>query len=436
MSFTVKRREEDAIRNLRGWLLVYGRRKTGKTFLLRTLREAKYFIFTRSGYCLFEEDKTFSSFNAREAIRLAGSLLDKGETVILDEFQRLPDIFWEEIALHHPNGKLIACGSSLGIIKKVFDRRSPLLGLLAPFKVDIIRYSDAVNASKKICKSLRDALLWGLVIRDPWIIPMVTLEEDLTAEISKKLPIFSASSSGLIGEVFEEEERSLTRVYDAVLRLVGEGLWKPSEISGILTSNNLISGGLSTVTGLLERLAEMGLIEKITLWKTRGARHYYKHRSPLLSITYYIDQKLNIAEGTYKRVDPNLILEVISKEAQFSLGEMLAEYHEGTRSYTILPNGKGDIDIVILDQKGKRPIIGYEVKLGEIGSNEAKKAIEAIHSYGIPRAGLVSLSSKPPMVPGAYEALGPEDLISIAEKVSSAYFETPTSPKCGDINIH
>ncbi|MEM3078659.1 MAG: hypothetical protein QXR38_04090, partial [Nitrososphaerales archaeon] len=346
-----------------------------------------------------------------------GSLLDKDETVVLDEFQRLPDRFWEEIALHHPNGRLIACGSSLGIIKKVFDRRSPLLGLFAPFRVDLIKYSDAVFAVKDICQSLRDALLWGLVIRDPWVIPMVTFEMDVISEICDKLGVFLASASGLVGEVFEEEERSLTRVYDAVLRLIGGGLWKPMEISGVLTSNNLISGGLPTVTGLLERLTGMGILEKIPLWKTRGSRHYYKHRSPLLSIIYYIDQKLNISEGTYREVDYNLALNIIGRELQFSLVEMLAEHHGGRRSYTLLPKGEGDIDIVILDQKGKKPIIGYEVKLGDLERNEAKKSVETIHSYGIPKAGLVSLRSKPPMVPGAHETLGPKELINIAEKI-------------------
>ncbi|MBC7129881.1 hypothetical protein H5T51_01500, partial [Candidatus Bathyarchaeota archaeon] len=141
------------------------------------------------------------------------------------------------------------------------------------------------------------------------------------------------------------------------------------------------------------------------------------HRSPLLSILYYIDQKLNITEGTYNPVNPNLFWDIIAKELQFSLGEMLSEYHMGRRSYTLLPNGKGDIDIVILNQRGKKPIIGYEVKLGEIETTEAKKAVETIHSYGIPNAGLISLSSKPPMIPGAHECLGPKELASIAEKI-------------------
>jgi len=162
----------------------------------------------------------------------------------------------------------------------------------------------------------------------------------------------------------------------------------------------------------------MGILEKIRLWKTKGSRSYFKHRSPLLSVIYYLDQKLNISESPRVKIDENIILSVLGREFQFSLGEMLAQYIGGVRSYAILQNGKGDIDIVILDSKGKTPIIGYEVKIGEINENEAKKAVDLIHSYGIPRAGLISASEKPPKVPGSHEELGPEELVSIARKLS------------------
>ena len=414
----VERVEERLIRGFEGWLLLYGRRKTGKTFLLRRVfRGSNYFVFTRSGYVLAEREGGLSTLNVEEAVKLACSLLDRGETVVLDEFQRLPEVFWDEIALHHPNGRLIASGSSLGVLRRIFDRRSPLLGLLAPFKLDLIRYSDAVSALAGLCSSPRDALIWGVIIRDPWVIPMVSLRSDPVLEVCDKAYYFMASASGLVGEVFEEEERALTRVYDAVLRLTGEGVWRPSEMAGVLTSNKLISGGLSTVTGLLERLVEMGLIEKVPLWRTRGSRYYFKHRSPLLSITYYVDQKLRLSEGIYGRAEPDLVLRALSREIPFSVGELLAEIHGGVRAYTVLPGGRGDVDVVILDESSKKPIIGYEVKLGEIEVAEARRAVERMHSCGIPRAGLISIASKPPRTPGAQEELGPEDLVEMARRL-------------------
>ncbi|MGB9727927.1 MAG: AAA family ATPase [Nitrososphaeria archaeon] len=414
----VVKRNEEKIKNLKGWILVYGRRKTGKTFLLRRIfNYAHYFVISRSGYVIVEEKKEINYMNVEEAVKKIGSLLEGNGTVILDEFQRLPEKFWEALALQHPNGKLVACESSLGIVKKVFDRRSPLLGLFTPFKMDIISYQDTILSLKNICSTPENTLMWALIIRDPWVIPMLSLEDDVVSEICSKAYALISSSSGLVGEVFEEEERSLTAVYDAVLRLTGEGIWKPSEISGILSSNEIIFGGLSTVTGLLDRLCEMGILEKIMLYKTRGSRYYFKH-SPIVSIAYYIDQKLNLTEGMHKKVEANLVSSIMGKEFQFSLGEMLAEYISGRRGYTILPNKEGDIDIIILDAKGKKPIIGYKVKIGKIEAEDAKKAVEKIHSYGIPKAGLISASAKLESVPGSYEELGPEEIIEIAEKVN------------------
>ena len=416
--FLIERREK-SVRNLRGWILIYGRIKTGKTFLLRRIfKDAHYFAVTKAGYIIFEEKGEATCINVKEAVSRIGSLLRRGETVILDEFQRLSNRFLNEIAANHPSGKLIASTSSLGIAKKIFGRKNPFSGLFTPFKMDLIRYSDAILSLSNVCSSPRNMLLYGLIIRDPWIIPIMSFKRDAVSEICNKVHCLLASASGLIGEVFEEEERSLTRVYDAVLRLVGGGFWKPAAIAEILLSNNLISGGLPTVTGLLERLVNMGLLEKIPLWKTKGSRCYFKHKSPPLSIIYSLDLKFNLTEGDGKKIDRNIVSSVLEKEFQFALGEMLSEYFGGVRSYTILPNSKEDIDIVILDARGKKPIIGYEVKLKEFNVREAEKAIETIHSYGIPKAGLISASAKPPSVKESFMELGPEELINIARQIS------------------
>jgi hypothetical protein len=418
MTLNIDRREEEELKKLKGWVMIYGRRKTGKTYMLRrTFRDAQYFMITRTGYVIHEEGEKYTYMNVKEAIGRVGRLLNNGETVIIDEFQRLPEFLWEEIALHHPNGKLIASGSSLGIISRVFDRRSPLLGLLSPLKLDIISYSDTIVALKNLTRTPKDTIIWGLILRDPWVIPMFSIEADAITEIREKAYYLATSTHGLVGEIFEEEERTLTRIYDAILRLVGEGIWKPSEIAVILTSNNMITGGQSTVIGIIERLVNMGLLEKISLWKTRGARFYFKHRSPIVSIIQYIDQKLNITETPKINVNREIVTNAISREIQFSLGEMMAEYIGGKRAYTILLNG--DIDIVILDERGRTPIIGYEVKIGDIDVSEARKAIERIHGQGIPRAGLISISTKPPKIPGSYEEIGPEEIIGIAERIRS-----------------
>lgn len=432
--FHIERREK-SLRNLRGWILIYGRIRTGKTFLLRRFFSgAYYFAATRAGYIIFEENNEVKCINVKDAVSMIGSLLRRGETVILEEFQRISDKFLNEIAANYPNGKLIASTSSIGMSKKILDGKNPFSGLFTPFKIDLIKYSDTIFSLSNVCSSPINVLLYGLIIRDPWIIPMISFKRDAVSEIHDKIGYFLTSASGLIGEVFREEERSLTRVYDAVLKLVGGGFWKPAVIADILSSNNLISGGLPTVTGLLERLVDIELLEKIPLWKTKGSKCYFKHKSPLLSIIYEIDQKLGISEGICRRMDKSLILSILEKEFKFSLGEMLSEYLGGIRSCIVLPDNEENIDIVILDRR-KKPIIGYKVKLDEFKVGDAEKSIEIIHSHGIPKAGLISASAKPPSVKESFMELGPEELINIAKQINLSLTKFGEAASFSDRNV-
>ena len=118
----------------------------------------------------------------------------------------------------------------------------------------------------------------------------------------------------------------------------------------------------------------MGLIAKTRLWGTRGKRIYYRHASPLLGIIYGLVEKHAIDE--YPQTPATLrdtALTLYARELQFSLAELLAEYHGGTPSYTILPHGEGDVDIVILDRAAKKPIAAYEVKMGTCSRSDYTK---------------------------------------------------------------
>lgn len=117
---------------------------------------------------------------------------------------------------------LIAAGSSYGILHKVFERSSPLLGLFAPFHVDIIAYED-------VLAQVEDPVL-SILWRDPWIIPHVGSVE----ELRRRARDLVLAARGLIGEVFAEEERELTDVYWRAVLLVAEGYWKSTDVAGAL----------------------------------------------------------------------------------------------------------------------------------------------------------------------------------------------------------
>lgn len=58
---------------------------------------SQLFCFNKVRLLLVEGDDAFSTLNVEDAVRLIGSLLDKGETVVLDEFQRLPADFGRKL---------------------------------------------------------------------------------------------------------------------------------------------------------------------------------------------------------------------------------------------------------------------------------------------------------------------------------------------------
>jgi len=405
------------------WLLVYGRRKTGKTFLLRRcVNWSMYVTITKTRTCIVEHGGEVEFQNLDACLRKALNKLTEGNVVVIDEFQRLPEEYWDLIGLkhHEASGKLILCGSSLGVARKVFDRRSPLLGLLEPFLVDIASPEDTILSLVKHLKP-REAILWATVARDPWILGIITPHGSPWRTILDKATSLAPISVSLVGEVFTEEEKQLTRLYEAVLKLLAQRYWSSKMLAQKLYEAHLISSPqLGIVTGLLSQLEAMGLVEKIPLWKTRGSRYYYKHRSPLLSVLLRIEE---LVEEHGIKPNPQTLMYDLALETQFTLGELMAKHHRLNRAYTILPYGQGDIDIVLLN-KNKKPIIAYEVKIGEITKSEARKTVEKIREHGIPKAGLISLTEKPPEEK-VDESLGPQEIVAIAEKLKKQEKQFP-----------
>jgi hypothetical protein len=393
----ILRREYKDLKNVEGWMLIYGRRKVGKSFLIRKyVNHDLYYVITRDLQAYFPSDGSFRKLN--EAFVQSIKALREGKTVVIDEFQRLPEKYWDGLSAEHPNGKLVLVGSSFRVMKKLVDKRSPLLGLVLPYKLDIIHYADVLS-------QVKDPLL-SLIYRDPWSINFVKGLKDLEEKAYQLYMVAKA----LIGEIFEEEERQLTMLYEAVLLSLAEGEWNTPIISGALNSKGF-NVTPSTVSGILDTLVNMGLVEKIKIYgDRRRARWYYRISSPIISLMFYAEAKYNVSFTETLGELP------IGREVQFSIGEMMAEYKNLTFAYSPYE----DIDVVLLNND--KPVIGYEVKLGRFSKSEGEKSVERIRRAGIPKAGLISLTEKPNFSL-ADEVLGPEDLVKIAEYVFKKYME-------------
>ena len=393
----ILRRKYKDLRNVKGWTLIYGRRKARKSFLVRKyVNPDLYYVITRDLQAYFPSDGSFRKLD--EAFVQSIKALREGKTVVIDEFQRMPEKYWDGLSAEHPNGKLILVGSSFRVMKKLVDKRSPLLGLVLPYKLDIIHYADVLS-------QVKDPLL-SLIYRDPWSINFVKGLKDLEEKAYQLYMVAKA----LIGEIFEEEERQLTMLYEAVLLSLAEGEWNTPIISGALNSKGF-NVTPSTVSGILDTLVNMGLVEKIKIYgDRRRARWYYRISSPIISLMFYAEAKYNVSFTETLGELP------IGREVQFSIGEMMAEYKNLTFAYSPYE----DIDVVLLNND--KPVIGYEVKLGGFSKSEGEKSVERIRRAGIPKAGLISLTEKPNFSL-ADEVLGPEDLVKIAEYVFKKYVE-------------
>jgi len=386
--FDVERRECEELKNLKGWMLIYGRRKVGKTYLAKKcLDYDDYYLITRTlGLIHGEED-----IGLDEAIKRIMSSLRQGKRVILDEFQRLPEKYLDIIAITHPKGKLILLASSYGAVNKVIDRNSPLLGLVLPYRLGIIKFSDALGSVKDPYKAL--------LFRDPWIVEHASDWED----IKRNPQSFYYITKGLIGEIFQEEDRKLTQTYEAILLELAGGMWNSTMISAKLQQTMQVNQ--SEVSSYLSTLFKMGLIKKIKVHKGgRGTEWYYDLDSPIMSVTFYAEAKYRVSEGIRSSVD---LTYPISKEMQFSVGEMLAEYYDAELAYT----PQGDIDVVLL-KKGK-PFIAYEVK-NKFSESEARRTIGRMKDFGIPRAGLIGILEDPPK---SEDSIGPDRLIEMADEI-------------------
>ncbi len=250
MRIILRRRECNELKRLNGWALLYGRRKVGKTVLIRNcINYDIYLLITQTINRVIMNDEVSS---IDEGLREVGQVLRRGGIAVIDEFQRMPTQYMDLIASWAPGGLLITAGSSYGIVNRVLGSGSPLLGIMLPIKIDIMSYED-------ILAQLRDPVL-SVLYRDPWIIPFIDSLDDLRNRISE---LALVARGGLIGEVFSEENRELTSTYWRTLLLVAEGYWKSTEIAGALA---IRGGGLASASSILSKLAQIGLLRGIPTW--------------------------------------------------------------------------------------------------------------------------------------------------------------------------
>lgn len=268
-----------------GRRLLYGRRKTGKTFMAKHVLKAYHYYIVRRGGTIYDPAEDLE-LDTRTFLRICRS----EEKVILDEFHRANPKLLDAFHAGVCRDNLVLITSTLHYFKSFVEGKdAPLQGLFKQFKVDLVSPRDIL------------AYDWGGVDKDAMLL-LTYYQEPLTIGWSIDDIVWSGLEvvRGLVGEILLEEDYSITTRYLGILEAIAAGKTKLSEIASWLYSRGLIE---KQETGLITKyvtiMNRIGLIEKIPVWRSK--RHIYRHKSPLTFTLYYLEARYSAGETPLSR---------------------------------------------------------------------------------------------------------------------------------------
>ncbi|ADB58217.1 ATP-binding protein [Archaeoglobus profundus] len=291
MAIIPRRELEDALKDYK-WLLIYGRRKTGKTFYVRErAKYDRYFITTRNK-TLVDVDKG-EEFTQREFQKIL-PLLIREERIVIDEFHRLDEPIFSTLQALSGRGRIILITSTMHYFRNLI--KSPLLGLLELKEVGLVDPRDAIAFAHRLGLRGKDLLEVACIVREPWLAQKVErYRRKVIEHIKEELKVYVPY---LIGEVFTEEDVELTTRYSAILSSIANGKVYSSEISSYLFSRGLIDkDNPGLISQYLRNLIQMGLIKAIPVEGRRRKAFQYRHVSPITDFAYYLNEKYGFFEA-------------------------------------------------------------------------------------------------------------------------------------------
>ncbi|MCC5998978.1 MAG: ATP-binding protein, partial [Thermofilum sp.] len=159
----------ERFRNTGRWVLVYGRRKVGKSFFVRSSVEYDRYYFVGRGGFIYEEDSVLSyeAFK-REVVQS----LERDEAVVVDEVQRLPGEFFDLLHRLGVRGRLVAVSSTLWLARELIGKRSPVLGLFSDFRMGLIDEVDILMNLRDKIGDKKKLVEYSIFLREPWLVPV------------------------------------------------------------------------------------------------------------------------------------------------------------------------------------------------------------------------------------------------------------------------
>ena len=336
--------DENEMKKLKPPLLVYGRRKTGKTFLVKALFRDSYYFFVKRDRSIYFENRN-EVINYREMIRIMEEFKEK--TMIVDEFHRLPEDFLDWLHAKSPTN-LVLITSTLHLAKKLAGKRSPILGLFLEYRMTLIDERDILLNLEKRIKDPKRLVETATYLREPILLRW--FKGDLLSNLKHLKLVVPA----LVGEIFSEEDKELSTRYEGILRALSAGKNTLSEVASMLYSYNIIEKqDIASIKPYVKTLIELGLVKRIPEYF--GKRFYYFVSSPMIDMYYYLDEKYNFSEA---EVSEKCIAEKIPKHVEGFFRSLLSKLF-GMRAFIV---NKPDTEIDIVLARFKKPEVVAEVK--------------------------------------------------------------------------
>jgi len=302
------------------WVLVYGRRKTGKTFLVSNFLSFDRFFFVNRDSTV-RDVRSMELYSFEEFLKVFREILGR-ESVVIDEFHRLPGSFLDFLHSVGVKGRLVLITSTLWLAKRMLGRGSPLLGLVTPVRIGLIDEREiVVELSKEL--SGRELVEASTYLREVTLIPLYdgSVRELLVNYLAENSMVIR----GMVGEIFTEEDKELTNVYEGIMKAVADGRNVSGEISTLLFSRGVLA---KDNPGVLQRylsiLVEIGVLERVKVYGKK--RFKYFHRSPLLDLHYYLEENYSYTEVyTPREFIRKVIDEKVPIHVQWFLKDLLVK---------------------------------------------------------------------------------------------------------------
>ncbi|MCD6383651.1 MAG: AAA family ATPase [Thermoplasmata archaeon] len=399
----VHRTEAEEIKRIGGWVLIFGRRKVGKTYLIKNFLDYDTYASIRVDRSVRIEEggEERSVNNLEEFSRIVRRGLKDGGTVVIDEFQRLPEKILEDLAAVHPEGRLILSGSSMRVVTKLIGKGSSFLGILYPYHLSQIKARDILRSLFKVLPPER-AVELAPFLRDPWTIPLLNESVDFMGNLVRITPY---AVPALVGEIFTEEEREMTRTYQAIISLMGSGYTRAEEIASILYTRGIVkTPASSSVLPYMKNLRDMGILRET---KVYGKKKYvYRIDSEVVNFYYYLNSRYDLSRDvSFEEVKPT-VDKLKSMAVERFIADLFAEIHNARVEE--LKKRDGEIDILLT--RRNKPILVGEVKWRELRAKDVRKFVERVWDFSCDKV-IFTRKSK-----GRVEdvrVLTPEDLVEM-----------------------